>query len=68
MQTSPSKITNNAPKTSVGQIGDYAVVFQTVGENAAYTTANDLQESITSHQVMVELQAVPLLLLQVNGY
>jgi hypothetical protein len=39
---SPSKIENNAPKTSVGQIGDYAVVFQTVGEAAAYTTANDL--------------------------
>jgi len=39
---SPAKITNNAPKTSVGQIGDYAVVFQTVGEDAAYATANDL--------------------------
>ena len=39
---SPAKVTNNAPKTSVGQIGDYAVVFQTVGEAAAYTHANDL--------------------------
>ena len=30
----PSKITNNAPKESVGQIGDYAVVFRTVeGDN-----------------------------------
>jgi hypothetical protein len=26
----PSKIENNAPRASVGQIGDYAVVFQTV--------------------------------------
>ena len=38
----PSKIENNAPKTSVGQIGDYAVVFQTVEGDTSYGTAEDL--------------------------
>ena len=38
----PSKIENNAPKESVGQIGDYAVVFQTVEGDASYGTAEDL--------------------------
>jgi hypothetical protein len=32
----PSKIENNAPKASVGQIGDYAVVFQTVEGDASF--------------------------------
>lgn len=38
----PSKIENNAPKASVGQIGDYAVVFQTVEGDTSYGTAEDL--------------------------
>ena len=38
----PSKIESNAPKTSVGQIGDYAVVFQTVEGDTSYGTAEDL--------------------------
>ena len=39
----PSKIeTTNAPKTSVGQIGDYAVVFRTVEGDTSYGTAEDL--------------------------
>jgi hypothetical protein len=32
----PSKIENNAPKASVGQIGDYAVVFQTVEGDTSF--------------------------------
>jgi hypothetical protein len=32
----PSKIENNAPKASVGQIGGYAVVFQTVEGDASF--------------------------------
>lgn len=32
----PAKIANNAPKDSVGQIGDYAVVFQTVAGDGTY--------------------------------
>jgi hypothetical protein len=32
----PSKIENNAPRASVGQIGDYAVVFQTVDGDASF--------------------------------
>jgi hypothetical protein len=38
----PSKIENNAPKASVGQIGDYAVVFQTVEGDTSFGTAEDL--------------------------
>ena len=38
----PAKIENNAPKTAVGQIGDYAVVFQTVEGDGTYGTAEDL--------------------------
>jgi hypothetical protein len=38
----PSKIENNAPKGSVGQIGDYAVVFQTVEGDTTYGTNEDL--------------------------
>ena len=38
----PSKIENNAPKASVGQIGDYAVVFQTVEGDTSYGTVEDL--------------------------
>lgn len=38
----PSKIDNNAPKESVGQIGDYAVVFQTVEGDTTYGTSEDL--------------------------
>ena len=38
----PAKIENNAPKGSVGQIGDYAVVFQTVEGDATYGTNEDL--------------------------
>ena len=38
----PSKVENNAPKASVGQIGDYAVVFQTVEGDTSYGTAEDL--------------------------
>lgn len=38
----PAKIENNAPKASVGQIGDYAVVFQTVEGDTSYGTAEDL--------------------------
>jgi hypothetical protein len=39
----PSKIeTTNAPKESVGQIGDYAVVFRTVEGDTSYGTAEDL--------------------------
>jgi hypothetical protein len=32
----PSKISNNAPKESVGQIGDYAVVMQTVAGDGSF--------------------------------
>jgi hypothetical protein len=32
----PSKIENNAPKASVGQIGEYAVVFQTVEGDSTF--------------------------------
>jgi len=32
-----SSISNNAPKTSVGSIGDYAVVFETVGTGAGFS-------------------------------
>ena len=32
----PSKITGNVPKTSVGQIGDYAVVFRTVEGDTSF--------------------------------
>ena len=38
----PAKIENNAPKGSVGQIGDYAVVFQTVEGDTTYGTNEDL--------------------------
>jgi hypothetical protein len=38
----PSKIDGNAPKEAVGQIGDYAVVFQTVEGDTSYGTAEDL--------------------------
>ena len=37
----PSKIENNAPKASVGQIGDYAVVFQTVEGDASFGAAEE---------------------------
>ena len=39
----PAKInTSNAPKESVGMIGDYAVVFQTVEGDTSFGTAEDL--------------------------
>ncbi len=38
----PAKIDGNAPKGSVGQIGDYAVVFQTVEGDTDYGTNEDL--------------------------
>jgi len=38
----PAKITNNMPKESVGMIGDYAVVFQTVEGDTSYGTNEDL--------------------------
>jgi hypothetical protein len=38
----PAKIENNAPKTSVGQIGDYAVVFQTVTGDTSFGSAEEL--------------------------
>jgi hypothetical protein len=37
----PSKIENNAPKASVGQIGDYAVVFQTVEGDTSFGAAEE---------------------------
>ena len=36
-----SKISNNAPKASVGSIGDYAVVFETVGTDATFSASKD---------------------------
>jgi len=38
----PAKIENNAPKGSVGMIGDYAVVFQTVEGDTSFGTNEDL--------------------------
>ncbi len=32
------QIDSNGPKTSVGAIGDYAVVFETIGDDGTYTT------------------------------
>jgi hypothetical protein len=34
-------IASNAPKSSVGSVGDYAVVFETVGDGATYPTFGD---------------------------
>jgi hypothetical protein len=38
----PAKIENNAPKASVGQIGDYAVVFRTVTGDGSFGAEEEL--------------------------